>query len=36
MDKPRLTRREAETLLWVAQGKSNGEIADTSATGRRR
>lgn len=28
-----LTPREAETLLWVAQGKSNGEIAIILGTG---
>ena len=27
VDKLGLTEREAETLLWVAQGKSNGDIA---------
>jgi DNA-binding CsgD family transcriptional regulator len=30
-----LTRREAEVLAWVAEGKSSGDIATILGTGRR-
>ena len=33
--KPRLTPREREVLLWVAQGKSSWEIGEILAIGRR-